>query len=88
MPLKKIKHDWAEKISGFQTMAEVPIHVVPFATLYNAEPDISNSFSLSLNLSSTPEIKITKSVNKSGKELIEKDYKKKGQVEHFIKKLY
>ena len=35
-------------------------------------------FFLSLNLSSTPEVTITKSVNKSRKEVTEKEYKKEG----------
>ena len=78
MSLKDIKHDWAEKLSGFRKMTEVPIRVVPVATSYDAEPDSSNSFSLSLNLSSTPEVKITKSVNKNGKEVTEKEFKKQG----------
>ena len=80
MSLNEIKHDWAEKMSGFRKMAEVPICFVPVATLYEPEPDSSNSFSLSLNLSSTPEVKITKSVNKSGEEVTEKEYTKDDQV--------
>ena len=86
MSLKEIKHDWAEKMSGFRKMAEVLIRFVPVATSYDAEPDSSNSFSLSLNLSSTPEVKISKSVNASGKEVTEKEYKKEGQVNQVVKK--
>ena len=40
------------------------------------EPDNSNSFSLPLNLSSTPELTITKSVKESGEEKQKKGYKK------------
>ena len=60
MLIKEIKHDWAKKISGYKKMAEVHIRFVPVATLHNAESDNSNYFSLSLNLSSTPEVKLTK----------------------------
>ena len=72
---------------GFERTMEVPVRFVPVATLYDAYPNSSNSFSLFLNLSSTPEVKITKSVNKSGEEVIEKEYKKEGQVKHVVKKL-
>ena len=75
-------------MSGFRKMIKVPIHVVPVATLYDTEPDSSNSFSLSLDLSSTPEVKITKSVNKSGEEVSKKEYKKNGQVKWVVKKFY
>ena len=77
---KDIKYYWAERMYGFRKMAEVPTRFVPVATSYDAKPDNSNSFSLSLNPSSTPEIKITKSVNKSGEEATEKEYKKEGHV--------
>ena len=85
LSIKEIKHDWDKKMSGFRKMAEVPIRFVPVATLYDAGPDNSHSFSLSLNISSTPEVKITKSVNKSGEEVTEKEYKKDGQVKQVIK---
>ena len=42
---------------------------------------------MSFNLSSTPEVKIVKSVNKSGEEVTEKEFKKHGQVKQVIKKL-
>ena len=87
MSVKDIKHDWVEKISGFRKMAEVPIRFVPFATLHDAEPDNSISFPLSLNISSTPEVTITKSVNKSGEEVTEKEYNKEVQVKQLVKKL-
>ena len=87
LDLKDINPEWAEKRSGFRKLAEVPIRFVPVISSYDAEPDNSNSFSLSVNLSSTPEIKITKSVNKSGEEVTEKEYKKEGQVKQVIKKL-
>ena len=78
-----MKHDWTEKMSGFRKMAEVPV-----ATLYDTEPDNSESFSLCLNISSTPEVTITKSVNKSEEEVAENEYKKEGQVKHVIKELF
>ena len=88
MLIKEIKQDWADKMSGYRKMAEAPIRFVPVTTLYVTEPDDSNPFSLSLNLSSTPEVKITKSVNKSGEEVTEKEYEKEGQVKQVVKKLY
>ena len=74
--LDDINPEWAEKRSGFRKLDEVPICFVPVVSSYDAEPDNSNLFSLSLNLSSTPEVKITKSVKKSGEEVIEKIGKK------------
>ena len=88
LSLKDVNPDWAEKHSGYRKIAEVPIRFVPIVSSYDDEPTNSNSFSLSLNLSSTPEVKITKSVNKSGEEVTEKEFKKQGQVKQFIKKLY
>ena len=76
----------AEKMSGYRQMAEVPICFVPVASLYDAESDNSNSFSLSLNLSSNPEVKITKSVNNSWEEVTEETYKNEGQVKQVLKK--
>ena len=61
--------------------------VVPVATLYAADFDNSNSFSLSFNLSSSPEVKNTKRVNKSGEEAIKRVYKKEGQIKQVVNKL-
>ena len=69
MSLKYLNPEWAEKRSSYRKIAEVPILFVPVVSSYDAEPTHSNSFSISLNLSSTPEIKITKSVNKSGEKV-------------------
>ena len=80
MAIKDIKHDWAEKMSGFRTMAEVPNLFVPVVTSYDAEPDNSNSFFFSLDLSSTPKVTINKSVNNSGEVVTEKEYEKDGKV--------
>ena len=66
----------------------MPIRFVPVVSLYDAEPDNSNYFSLSLNLSSTPEVKITKNVNKSGEEVTEKEHKKEGQAKQVTRKIY
>ena len=66
--IKETKPEWAEKTSGFRKIAEVSIRFVPVVSSYDADPDNSNSFSLSLHLSSTPEVRITKSVDKSGEE--------------------
>ena len=56
--LKDINPEWSEKRSGYRKLDEVPIRFVPVVSSYDAEPDNSNSFSLSLNPSSTPEVKI------------------------------
>ena len=58
----------------FRKVADVPIRLVPVETSYDAESDNSNYFSLSLNISLTPEIKITKTVKKSGEEVTEQEY--------------
>ena len=78
--LKDINPDWSEKRSRYRKIAEVSIRFIPVVSSHDDEPSNSNSFSLSLNLSSTPEVKITKSVNTSGEEVTEKDFKKQGQV--------
>ena len=75
--LKGINPDWADKHYGYGKISEVPILFVPVVTSYNADPDNSNYFSLSLDLSSTPEVRITKSVNKSGVEVTEKGTKRR-----------
>ena len=80
LAIKDINPEWAETRSGYRKTAEVPICVVLVVTSCDAAPDNSNLFSLSLNISSTLEVKITKSVNKSGEEVIKKEYKKEGQV--------
>ena len=46
--LKYINPEWTEKRSGYRKIAEVPIRFVPVVTSYDADPDNSNSFSLSL----------------------------------------
>ena len=85
---KDIKPGLAEKMSCFRKITEVLIRVVPVVTSYDTDPVNYNSFSLSLNLFSTPEVKVTKSVNKSGEEVTEMEYKKEGQVKKIVKKLY
>ena len=85
--IKETKPEWAEKTSGFRKIAEVLINFVPVVSLYDADHDNSNSFSLSLDICSTLEVKITKSMNKSGEEVTEKEYKKEGQVKHVVNKL-
>ena len=67
-----------KKRSRYRKIVEVPIHFVSVVTLYDAEPDNSNSFSMSLNFSSTPEVKIAKRVKNSGERATEKEYKKQG----------
>ena len=68
-------------------MVDIPICFVPVLTSYDDGPDSSISFSLSLNLSTTPEMKIIQSRNKSGEEVTEKEYKKEGQVKRTVEKL-
>ena len=67
-------------------MVDVPIRFVPVLLSCDDDPDSSNSFSLSLNLSVTPEVNITKRINKSGDAFTEKDYKKESHVKHTVKK--
>ena len=67
--LKDNDSGWAEKRPGYRKIIEVSILFVYVVSSYEVEPTDSNSFSISLNLSSTPEIKITKSVNKSGEKV-------------------
>ena len=80
LTLKGINPEWAERRSSYRNIAEVPIRVVPIATLYDADPDNLNFFSLSLNRSSTLGVKLTKRVNTSGEEVTKKEYKKEGYV--------
>ena len=61
--MKDIIPEWAEKRSRYRKIAEVSICFVLVITSYDADPDNSNSFSLSLKHSFTPEVKIAKSVN-------------------------
>ena len=78
--LKDINPDWSEKRSRYRKIVEVLIRFVPIVSSYDDEPSISNSFSLSLNFSSTTEVKITKSVFESGEEVTKKELKKKGKI--------
>ena len=58
----------------------MPIIFVPVATSYDAKSENSDSFSLSLNLFSTPEVIITKNINTSWEAVNEKEYKKEEKV--------
>ena len=58
--LKDINPEWAEKKFEFRKIAEVPIRFVPVVNSYDTNPDNSKSFSLSLNISSTSEVKLPK----------------------------
>ena len=73
--LKDINSGWAEKRPGYRKITEVSILFVHVVSSYEAEPTDSNSFSMSLDLSSIPEVKITKSVNKRGEEVTAKEFK-------------
>ena len=72
--LTDINSGWAEKRPGYRKITEVSIFFVHVVSSYEAEPTDSNSFSISLNLSSIPEVKITKSVNKRGEEVTAKEF--------------
>ena len=87
LSLKEINPEWAEKRSGYRKIAEDPIRFVPVVSSYDTQHTNSKYFSLTLNLSSTIEVKITKIVSKSGADVTEKYFKKQGKVKHFIKKL-
>ena len=73
--LKDNDSGWDEKRPGYRKIIEVSILFVYVVSSYEAEPTDSNSFSISLNLSSIPEVKITKSVNKRGEEVTAKEFK-------------
>ena len=74
LPLEDINPDWAKKRSGYRKIAEVIIRFVFVVSSYDTKPTNSNSFSMSLHLSSTPKVKITKSLNKSGEEVTKKEF--------------
>ena len=76
LALKDIGLGLAERRIGFRKVTDAHICVVPVSTSYDDNPDSSNSFSLSLNLSATPEVEIINSRNKSREEVNEKEYKK------------
>ena len=63
--LKEINPKWVERCVGFRKVSDVPIRFVPIATSYDAKSCNSDSFSLSLDLISTPEVNITKNINRS-----------------------
>ena len=71
---------------GSRKVVDIPIRFVPELTSYDDDPGSSNSFSLFLNLSETPEVKIAKSRNNSEEGVTEKNYKKEVQVKHTVKK--
>ena len=60
-------------------ISEVPIRFVPVVSSYDAETKNSYSFSMFPNLSSTPEVKIIKSVNMIGEELVENDLRSRAK---------
>ena len=83
--LKDCRPEWAE-IKGSKMVGQPPIRFVPKATEYD-EDCPSNSFSLYLNLNSTPEVTLKKRKLESGEEVTEKEYSKEGQVCQSVKKL-
>ena len=83
--LENINPEWAEKSSGYKQIAEVLIRFVPIVTTYDAESGNSKSFSFSLNLSLTPELKTIKSMNENGEKVTEKKYKKEGHVKKVLR---
>ena len=62
LSLKDINSALAENRSGHRKITEVSICFVPVVSSYDDELTNSNSFFMSLNLSSTPEVKITKNI--------------------------
>ena len=88
LTLKELDIDRTERRVGFRKITDMLTHFIHVATSYDAESDNSNYFSLSLNLSPTSEVKVTKTVNKSGEKVTENEYKKEGQVKQEAKKLF
>ena len=79
MHLDKITPTWAARCVRFSTVADVPI-LPPPLQLHMMLKVTTLIFLLSPNHYSTQEVKIVKSVNKSGEEVTENGYKKECQV--------
>ena len=75
--LSGCKSEWAER-QGKRQVADMPAHVIPVASPYDDEKSTAHSFSLALNLSSTPEVKTTTTTNNKGEQVEEKSYAKEG----------
>ena len=84
--LSDCKPEWAER-QGKRQVADVPVRFIPVVSPYDDEKSTAHSFSLSLNLSSTPEVKTTTTTNEKGEKVREKSYVKEGQVKQTVKKL-
>ena len=84
--LSDCKPEWAER-QGKRQVAEVPVRFIPVISPYDDEKSTAHSFSLLLNLSSTPEVKTTTTTNDKGEKVKEKSYVKEGQVKQTVKKL-
>ena len=84
--LSDCKPEWAER-QGKRQVADVPVRFIPVASPYDDEKSTAHSFSLALNLSSTPEVKTTTTTNEKGEKVKEKSYVKEGQVKQTVKKL-
>ena len=73
------KPEWAER-QGKRQVADVPVRFIPVVSPYDDEKSTAHSFSLALNLFSTPEVKTTTTTNEKGEKVKEKSYVKEGQV--------
>ena len=83
--LSDYKLEWAEK-QGKRQVADVPVQFIHVSSPYDDE-STAHSFTLSLNPSGTPEVKIKMAKNDKGDSVTEKTYVKKGQVKQTVKKL-
>ena len=79
--LKECNLKWAEK-----TVCKILIRFVPKTTDYDVD-DSANTFSLYLNLNSSPEVIIKYRKQEYREDVLEKEVSKEGQVRQTVKKL-
>ena len=75
--LSDCKPEWAER-QGKRQVADVHVRFIPVVSLYYDEKSTAHSFSLALNLSSTPDVKSTTTTTEKGEEVKENSYVKEG----------
>ena len=84
--LSDCKPEWAES-QGKRQVTDVTVHFIPVVQPYDDEKSTAHSFSLSLNLSFTPDVKTATIANEKGEKVKEKTYVKEGQVKQTVKKI-
>ena len=84
--LSDCKPEWDER-QGKRQVTDLPVCFIHVVLPYNDENSTAHSFSLALNLSSTPEFKTTTTTNEKGEKVKEKSYVKERQVKQIVKQL-